>query len=58
MADYTQIKFDVADNIATITLDRPEKMNAYTRVMMAEIMVLIMMVMMMTTVAMAMIVMV
>jgi len=37
MADYTQIKFDVADNIATITLDRPEKMNAYTRVMMAEI---------------------
>ncbi|MEP2235623.1 MAG: crotonase/enoyl-CoA hydratase family protein [Alteripontixanthobacter sp.] len=37
MTDYTQIKFDVADNIATITLDRPEKMNAYTKVMMAEI---------------------
>lgn len=36
MKDYTQIKLDIADGIATITLHRPEKMNAYTRTMMAE----------------------
>lgn len=36
MTDYTQIQLDVAGAIATITLDRPEKMNAYTRTMMAE----------------------
>jgi enoyl-CoA hydratase/carnithine racemase len=33
---YTQILYDVADNIATITLHRPEKMNAFTGTMMAE----------------------
>ena len=33
----TQIKLDKADGIATITLDRPEKLNAYTRTMGAEI---------------------
>lgn len=37
MADYTQILVDKTDGIATITLHRPEKMNAYTRVMMDEI---------------------
>lgn len=37
MADFTQIKYDVLDNIATITLHRPEKMNAFTNVMMKEI---------------------
>ena len=37
MADYTQIKLDIADGIATLTLHRPEKMNAFTRVMMDEI---------------------
>ncbi|GAA4643172.1 crotonase/enoyl-CoA hydratase family protein [Pontixanthobacter gangjinensis] len=37
MSDYTQIKFEKDGPIATITLNRPEKMNAYTRVMMAEI---------------------
>lgn len=37
MTDFTQIKLDIADGIATITLHRPEKMNAFTRVMMAEI---------------------
>ena len=34
---YTQIKLDIADGIATITLHRPEKMNAFTRVMMQEV---------------------
>jgi len=38
MTDYTQILVDKTDGIATITLNRPEKMNAYTRVMGAEIM--------------------
>ncbi|MEX0341633.1 MAG: crotonase/enoyl-CoA hydratase family protein [Erythrobacter sp.] len=37
MAQFTQIKLDVADRIATITLHRPEKMNAFTRVMMDEL---------------------
>lgn len=37
MSEYTQIRFDVADRIATITLDRPEKMNAFTETMRLEI---------------------
>jgi enoyl-CoA hydratase/carnithine racemase len=36
MSDFTQILYDVADGIATITLHRPEKMNAFTHVMMNE----------------------
>lgn len=36
MTEYTQIKLDKADGIATLTLHRPEKMNAFTRVMMDE----------------------
>lgn len=36
MADYTQIKLDIAEGIATVTLHRPDKMNAFTRVMMDE----------------------
>ncbi|GAA4051685.1 crotonase/enoyl-CoA hydratase family protein [Parerythrobacter jejuensis] len=36
MTDYTQILVDKADGIATITLNRPEKMNAFTNVMMTE----------------------
>lgn len=35
--NYTQILVDKADGIATITLNRPEKMNAFTRTMMDEI---------------------
>ncbi|MEP3420510.1 MAG: crotonase/enoyl-CoA hydratase family protein [Erythrobacter sp.] len=38
MTDYTQILVDKTDGVATITLNRPEKMNAYTRTMGAEIM--------------------
>jgi enoyl-CoA hydratase/carnithine racemase len=38
MTQYTQIILDKRDGIATITLNRPEKMNAYTRVMGEEIM--------------------
>jgi enoyl-CoA hydratase/carnithine racemase len=38
MTQYTQIIVTKADGIATITLNRPEKMNAYTRTMGEEIM--------------------
>src|SRR3954466_3982697 len=34
--DYTQIHYDVVDHIATITLNRPEQLNAFTGVMMNE----------------------
>jgi enoyl-CoA hydratase/carnithine racemase len=37
MTAFTQILYDVADGIATITLHRPEKMNAFTNVMMQEL---------------------
>ncbi|AMO72904.1 crotonase/enoyl-CoA hydratase family protein [Sphingorhabdus sp. M41] len=36
MTDYTQILYDVADNIATITINRPEKMNAFTGTIIRE----------------------
>jgi enoyl-CoA hydratase/carnithine racemase len=38
MTQYTQIILDKSQAIATITLNRPEKMNAYTRTMGEEIM--------------------
>ena len=37
MADFSQILYDVSDRIATITLHRPEKMNAFTGTMMNEV---------------------
>lgn len=37
MADFSQVKYEVDGPIAIITLNRPEKMNAYTRHMMREI---------------------
>ncbi|MFM8416346.1 MAG: crotonase/enoyl-CoA hydratase family protein [Actinomycetota bacterium] len=37
MADFTQIRYDVSEAVATITLSRPEKMNAFTAVMMREL---------------------
>lgn len=33
---YEQIQYDVADNILTITLNRPDKLNAFTATMMTE----------------------
>ena len=36
MNAYSHILFDVADGIATITLHRPDKMNAFTGTMMQE----------------------
>ena len=34
--DYTEIVYEVADRVAVITLDRPERMNAFTPTMMRE----------------------
>ena len=36
MLAYEQIQYDVADGIATITMNRPDKLNAFTGTMMAE----------------------
>ncbi|MGZ5940386.1 MAG: enoyl-CoA hydratase-related protein, partial [Rhizomicrobium sp.] len=33
---YKEILYDVADNILTITMNRPEKLNAFTGTMMTE----------------------
>lgn len=35
--EYTQIKYELADKILTITLNRPERLNAFTRVMCKEL---------------------
>ncbi len=35
--DYSQIIYEVADNVATITLNRPEQLNAFTGTMMNEL---------------------
>jgi enoyl-CoA hydratase/carnithine racemase len=36
VADFTQIRYVVEDSIATLTLSRPEKLNAFTLTMMRE----------------------
>lgn len=35
--EFTQIAYEVTDHVATITLQRPEKLNAFTNVMMREL---------------------
>ncbi|MEV0012014.1 enoyl-CoA hydratase-related protein [Streptomyces sp. NPDC051840] len=35
--DFTQIRLRIADQIATITLDRPDRLNAFTRTMATEL---------------------
>lgn len=35
--NFTQIRYEVVENIATITLNRPEKLNAFTATMMNEL---------------------
>jgi enoyl-CoA hydratase/carnithine racemase len=37
VADYTQIVYDVDDGVATVTLNRPEQLNAFTGTMMREL---------------------
>ncbi|HYZ28443.1 MAG TPA: enoyl-CoA hydratase-related protein, partial [Thermoleophilaceae bacterium] len=35
--DYEQIRYEVADGVLTITLDRPDRLNAFTDTMMREL---------------------
>jgi enoyl-CoA hydratase/carnithine racemase len=37
MPDYDEIRYDATESIATITLHRPEKLNAFTQVMKREL---------------------
>ena len=37
MADYQHILYDVEDRVATITLNRPERLNAFTGIMLEEL---------------------
>ncbi len=37
MAEYSEISYDVDGGVATITLDRPDQMNAFTATMMTEL---------------------
>jgi enoyl-CoA hydratase/carnithine racemase len=36
MPEYQTIQFDIADHVATITLDRPDQLNSFTETMCAE----------------------
>jgi enoyl-CoA hydratase/carnithine racemase len=37
VTDFSQIRYDVADHVATVTLDRPDRLNAFTGTMMHEL---------------------
>lgn len=37
MSDFTEILYEVRDNVALITLNRPDRMNAFTNTMMKEL---------------------
>lgn len=37
MSEYSEIRYEVTDRIATITLDRPQRRNAFTEVMCREL---------------------
>ena len=37
MPDFTEILYEVRDNVALITLNRPDRMNAFTNTMMKEL---------------------
>lgn len=37
MTEFSQIRYEVADRVATITLDRPDKLNAFTETMRVEL---------------------
>src|SRR3954452_21396620 len=35
--DFSEIRYDVADGVLTITLNRPDRLNAFTPTMMSEL---------------------
>jgi enoyl-CoA hydratase/carnithine racemase len=37
MREYSEIRYDVADGVATITLHRPDRLNAFTTTMAGEL---------------------
>ena len=37
MTDFETLQFDVSDRVATITLNRPERLNSFTRLMATEL---------------------
>ena len=34
---FTEIRYELADQVLTITLDRPQRLNAYTQTMQREL---------------------
>ena len=37
MMEYSEIRYEVADGVATITLHRPDRLNAFTTTMAGEL---------------------